>query len=274
MQNKTLETTIRAMLRPLVRLSLRHGLGSKMLISILKEILINEAFSQLLNRGEKVTVSGLSVMLGLSRREIRKTLDGEQESQPRITASMRVLGKWEQSSEFLTRNKKPRILSYDYEDSEFYSLVRSVSKDLNPAAVLRELLRLGTVEIVPRGVKLVQAVANYQGTPEKAFDLLARDINTLVISGEENIYEEEEIKNLHIRTEYDNINPESLPEIRKWILKEGQEFHKKVRIYLAKHDLDISPTQTKSTNLASNNSEEKARVVVKAFSWCSNSSKN
>ncbi|RIL12652.1 MAG: hypothetical protein DCC75_00075 [Proteobacteria bacterium] len=51
----------------------------------------------------------------------------------------------------------------------------------------------------------------------------------------------------------------ALPAIRKWLLNQGIQLHKRARIYLSRFDRDLNPSPDKGG----------ARVVVGAFSWTS-----
>ena len=71
--------------------------------------------------------------------------------------------------------------------------------------------------------------------------MLAHDMNELICSVEQNVFEAPEVPNLHLSTTYDNISEEAFPEIRKWVVDEGSRFHRRVREYLAKFDKDVDP---------------------------------
>ena len=71
--------------------------------------------------------------------------------------------------------------------------------------------------------------------------MLAGDTDDLVRSVEQNIYEREEFPNLHLKTVMDNITPAATQEIRKWILEEGSQFHRRLREKLATYDCDLNP---------------------------------
>jgi hypothetical protein len=96
---------------------------------------------------------------------------------------------------------------------------------------------------------------------DQGFSLLGRDVNDLVTCVEENVLKRADVPNLHLKTEYDNIPARKAEEVRKWILKEGGEFHERVRRYLAKSDVDVTQRETR----------DDARVAVKvgAFSLIS-----
>src|SRR5262249_3153550 len=77
--------------------------------------------------------------------------------------------------------------------------------------------------------------------PERAFELLSKDGESLISAAEENIFRRHSIPNLYIRTEYDNIYASDIPKIRKWLLKEGALFHKRAREFMNRFDRDINP---------------------------------
>jgi len=114
------------------------------------------------------------------------------------------------------------------------------------------------VEKTLQGIKLTKEIVEYTKLPGKAYDLFARDAETLIRAGEENLESSTEgVKNLHLRTEYDNIFQEELPIIRQWLYEQGCLFHRRAREYLSKFDKDITPNQKAGGG----------RVVLKSFSW-------
>lgn len=117
----------------------------------------------------------------------------------------------------------------------------SVSRELNPATVLYELERSGTIRITPRGAALVSQVFLFKEDPGAALKQLGDDADDLVMAVEENLFGEQDTLHLHIRTEYDNLLRDKLPSLKEWILKQGSLFHRKVREYVSKHDLDLNP---------------------------------
>ena len=135
-----------------------------------------------------------------------------------------------------------------------------MNKDVNHATLLFELERLGVLKRVASGAKLIRGVNYVNKTPGKGIELLARDNDTLVQAVEENLFEAQETRNLHLRTEYDNIFREDIPKIREWLFSQGALFHKRAREYLSKFDKDINPRSEK---------EGGGTVVISAFSWTS-----
>jgi hypothetical protein len=229
------------MLRPMVSFCLRHSLVVQTFIEAVKQVYEEVAAEQLRKSGDKVNVSRLSVITGLHRRDVRRLLRPRlaQASTPSLIG--RVIGQWEQDPRYATKRGKPRLLKHDMQHSEFKALVSEVSTDLNPGTVLFELERIGAVERVGSKLRLAQGAYLLSGNVAQGMDLMARDTADLVSAVCENLEEHREPKNLHARTEYDNIALEALPRVRAWLLEEGALFHQKMRDFLSQFDLDLHP---------------------------------
>lgn len=250
---------LRLLLRPIVRFCLRYMLPIQSLTEEAKAVFLELATAELRRNQEKVNVSRLSVLTGLRRREVSR-FQLEEHSSKEMTASLpaRVLGMWEQDKSFLTKAGKPRVLSCDGDESEFSRLVAKVSKDLHPGTILFELKRQHAVEETSKGVKMIRSEQVLGHDPIKAYDLLSADIDDLFCGVEHNLSDVNSLKNLHAKTEYDNICASDLDEIKTWFLKEGTSFHLRARNFLAQYDRDINPER--------NDSSPPCRVCIGTFS--------
>ena len=252
------EKLFKVMLKPALRFCLRNTFGIRKVFEIIRSLLIELAVEELRASGEKVNVSRLSVLTGMSRREVTRIYrDDEPVTSPPMLVQ-RVSNRWQQHPNFLTKAKKPRVLTYKGEDSEFAALVRMVSTDVKPGTMLSQLERLGMVEKTKHGLKLKEQVEFFTKDPRKGLELLSKDASTLIQAGEENLFRPRDTRNLHLHTEFDNIYHEDVPAIRQWIFERGQLFHRHVRDYLSNFDKDVSGDQGKAAG---------AKVIVGAFSW-------
>ena len=85
-------------------------------------------------------------------------------------------------------------------------------------------------------------------------------LKPILLDPNKNLTTAEPIPNLHIATRYDNIVVEAVPEMRRWILSQGAEFHARLRNYLSRYDKDFNP--------ALYDRQAGAKVVVGSFSHC------
>ena len=207
-----------------------------------------------------VTISRVSALTGIRRDEVKRVLEsGPLEEAKPLSVVAKVLAVWESDRKFSSRTAGPRALSYRGKTSEFHELVAKVSSHLNASTVLNELLRTNAVTKTGATVQLRESVAVDSTDRLRAYELLARDLDSLVRAVGENVDSVPGSINLHIHTEADNLFKDPLPEIREWIKNEGREFHKRIRSYLAQFDADLSQADSPSRKSG-------ARVVVTAFS--------
>lgn len=256
---KATEDALRTMLYPIVRFWMNRMGSIQLFLGILKEVFVQVAVEEISKRGEKVTISRISIMTGLHRPDVSRIYRGETEQVQSIPDVVtRVVGHWEQSSDYTNPDGTPRILTVKGRKSEFAKLVSTISKSIGPPSVLFELERIGSVVRHEDGLELVNPLTRSAGKFDRLINLSARNVTTMFNSIGENIVEANSIPHYFIRTEYDNVLANKIPEIRAWINREGKSFHKRVREYLSSHDQDISPVVGEAGG---------ARVVVSGFSF-------
>ena len=232
---------IRHLIRPAIRFCIRHGITAQEAMEALKREFISVATTEILHRGEKPSVSRLSTISGLNRREVDRLTNVSGDLDTSKNLIHRVVSAWQENPEFITSTKKPRVLSHGTKDSEFTRLVATVSKDLNAAAVLAELLRIRIARETSYGLVLVDHNYIPRGDPNALFTVLARDMEDLCESVEENTMHGKDLPNLHLRTEYDRIRPEGIEALKGWMLREGHDLHLRARAEMAKYDQDVNP---------------------------------
>ncbi|MCB0328688.1 MAG: hypothetical protein KDD70_03465 [Bdellovibrionales bacterium] len=257
-QRKLLEL----LLTPIVRHFVRKSLTIQTLYDVCKSVFIAVAEEELARGGTKVNVSTLSAATGVTRKEVKRIYRDQELPKVRsgISVTSRVIGQWEQSPRFSSKNKTPRTLTYKGVGSEFSELVLSVSRTLEASTVLKDLARIGAVAFTPRGVRLVKDVDRSLDEERWRIELAAQDMDALLKAVNDNIDNPEVTRNLHLHTEADNLYVDALPEAREWLLEEGKKHHRRVRSYLSKIDADIS-TGENPERLAG------GRLVFSSFSY-------
>lgn len=248
---------IRFIVRPIVGFCLRRQVPIQDLYEILKEEYVREAKNQLEASSERVTTSRLSLITGIHRRDIDRLQTTPETTKFQDTVLIRVVALWQHASQFQTSRHEPRVLTSGFVGSEFHALVAAAHREFNPATILSELIRAGIVSRTTRGVKLELQSYSPRGDPQRGFSILSKDINDIVSVVERNVFATEKTSTLHVRTEYDRVRASAVPEIDAWVLKEGHEFHRKVREFIGQFDLDTTGDL--------NSNEPVVRVVVGSF---------
>ena len=144
LQDKVLKA-VQYLLFPLVRLAISRGLGFGALAELIKFAMIKEAENELKRKQhETISDSRLSIITGIHRKEVKRIravqASDAGDYEPGLIAQ--VVAKWSGDPLLQTSTgprrlarKKTDINSYDFED-----LVKSISTDIRPKAVLEVLL--------------------------------------------------------------------------------------------------------------------------------------
>jgi hypothetical protein len=232
---------LRWLIKPLARYCLKHGLHFQDLLACTKSALVEVAKEELERINEEPSVSKISVMTGLQRRNVTSLLESGGAINNTGSLMSKILGLWQTDSCFLTKAKKPRVLTVSEEANEFDTLVKVVSKDLSPASVLFELERIGAVIKTKRGIELIVQAYVPRGNFEKGFEIVSSDINDIINLASANLENPDRPPHLHLRTNYDRIRKNEITKINRWIIEQGHDFHARARTYIAQFDQDITP---------------------------------
>ncbi len=248
------------LIKPFVRFCLKHSIKIQEISEMIKQALVEVACEELYGGEQKVSNSKISVITGLQRRDISRILKEENEVSLNNVIT-KILGKWQIDSDFLNEKGLPKALTSSGRNSEFHKLVTSVSTDINPYAVLFELERLNLIEKTDHEVKMLSRFKELgEQNAKEIINLLSRQLSDLLCAVEENVSKSNPVPNLHLVTEFDNIDPDAVEEIREWILKRGSEFHNDTLVKLAKHDLDLNK------ELDKNSDKKGVRVSLSGYS--------
>ena len=152
-QRDHLRNVLRALLVPLVRLAMAHGVKFQDLADVLKIAYVDAGKESLQSAGQRVNASTLSVSTGLHRKDLANFLAQEVpqiDAEPPIEA--RIFARWTTDARFLDDHGQPiklirAALPEHPEVASFEELCRTVTTDVRPRAVFESMLRLELVEI-------------------------------------------------------------------------------------------------------------------------------
>lgn len=170
----------RAMLTPLARMFVAHGVTYPQFAQALKEVFLDAARAELRAADKPATDSALSLLSGVHRKDVRTLAhaDGPRPAgEPRaLPLAAEVFTRWANDRRFTDASGKPKSLPLRGARAahSFDGLVRSISKDFHPRSVLNELVRLGVAEVVGDEVHLkAEAFIPHEGFSEIAYYISA-----------------------------------------------------------------------------------------------------
>ncbi len=246
---KALSAAILRMLRPLVRLLLRHGISYGTFSDLAKWVYVDVADKEFAVPGRKQTVSRVSVLTGLSRKEVSRIESIETPDDEAIARqynrAARVISGWLRDKQFIDAEGEAAVLHLEGKNS-FAELVKAYSGDMPVRAVLDELVRVKAVELKNDEVKLLtHAYVPAEGEEEKMY-ILGTDVALLINTIDHNLENTQEKPLFQRKVAYDNLPEEILPQLRELSRDKAQELLEEINRYLVKQDRDSNPQITGS----------------------------
>jgi hypothetical protein len=156
-----LNETLVTLLFPIGKLMLKGGLGIGDLIRAGKQAYLRAAIDYVTSAGSRINASHLSVVTGLTRKEVTAILN-ELKGMPTLRRgegneqrARRVLRGWKLDPRFCDNKGEPARLPLRGERGSFSALVRIYGGDVTPNSVLKELERMSAVTFSKsRGLRL------------------------------------------------------------------------------------------------------------------------
>jgi hypothetical protein len=190
------------------------------------------------------TVSRVSILTGLSRKEVSRVRDlpepDDQGATERYNRAARVVSGWVRDEMFHDDRGCPADLPVDGDGKSFAALVKRYSGDVPPRAILDELARVEAVRLAEKGKVarlMARAYVPSSGTVEK-LGILGTDVADLVATIDLNITGEKPGPFIQRKVSYDNLPVESLARIRKLSATEGQKLLELLDVQLSEMDRD------------------------------------
>ena len=235
------------LLRPLVRFLLARGIAFDGFVEVAKRAFIEVAERDFGIPGKRQTDSRISVLTGLTRKEVARVRD---ETEPlsvaadqRLNRAARVVSGWVRDFAPPKKNNAAAMkLMMDGGKQSFSELVKRYSGDMPVQAVLDELLRAGTVTRLKDGsVQLVnRTYLPAKDDVGKVF-LLGSDARDLIATITHNLDSQSAPEYFQRKTSYNNLPAVALDPIRAALREEGQQFLERFDRVLAAQDRDMNP---------------------------------
>ncbi len=230
-------------LKPLVRILLRHGVPFGAFADLAKRTYVEVAASEFQVGKRKQTVSRIAVLTGLTRKEVRRVTDlpapSAEEETRRYSRASRVISGWTSDARYLDEHGEPQPLAID---SGFAELVRRFSGDMPVRAVLDELLRVGAVERGDGGTIHLRTrayVPKSAGTD--TLEILGTDVAALATTIDHNMTSPPGERWIQRKVLYDNLPAEALPALRRLAATQGQQLLELLNASMRSEDRDCNP---------------------------------
>jgi len=246
----TVRSSCRALLRPIASVVLKCGMTWREFSELSKSVFVSVASDEFGIRGRPTNVSRVSILTGISRKEVkrqRELLAEPVTSNPtKSTDATRLLSGWHQDADYVGNDGNPRALKPVGGTPSFQSLFGTYGGDTPEQTLLRELLKAGSIEKDDQGryvanrryhmpVEMDAGSIRFFGT--NLFD----HANTL----SNNVTGDADKRRLEGFAVDDQIHPDAVEEFRAYLDERGQQFLEEIDDWLSQHRLD--PDELEST---------------------------
>ena len=264
-QQHALFSATRRLLRPLVRILLRNGVAHGAFAELTKKVFVDVAFDEFAPEGKKQTVSRVSAMTGLTRKEVARLHELQQtddtSSQARYNRAVRVISGWMNDKRFHDSAGKPAELPVGGKPHSFDELVRQYSGDIPPRAMLSMLVDSGSVQEIDGKVRLIRLAYVTGKDQAEKLDILGSDVFELISTIDHNLTAAPERLLFQRKVSYDNVDPAALTKLRKLSARKAQTLLEQLDRQYAANELEHGSDSGKTISLGiyyyeKNSSEE------------------
>src|SRR5512140_8315 len=242
---QAISAAVTTLLRPLVRILLRNGIPYRTFSDIAKRVYVEVATEEFGIPGRKQSKSRVSILTGLSRKEVLRVkrlppLD-DQGAGARYNRAARVIAGWVRDHRFRDGTGNPAELPFEGGAASFMKLVKTYSGDAPARAVLDELLRVGTVQRIPDGkIRLLErSYVPKTGEIDK-IGILGVDASDLIATIGHNIHRPD-TPFFQRKVCYASLPLEVLPELKKKAADRGQALLESMDRWMSARDRDVTP---------------------------------
>lgn len=249
--------TLKRVLRPIVKLMLSNNLSYTFAIDLMKSLFVEVADEDFCIKGKRQTDSRISLISGVHRKDVRRLrehLPDVAEVVPdNIPLSAQLIALWNADSKYLGEDGLPkpipRFAVSEFDDS-FETMVRSVSRDIHPRAVLDEWLHNGIARLdEQKFVHLISEVfVPQEGFAEKIY-YLGHSLHDHAQAAVSNVLSQQPCF-LERCVHYDELSPSSIHDLSELAKKVGmktlREINKEADSH-AKQDANTSSEKMRMT---------------------------
>jgi hypothetical protein len=240
-----ISAAINRLLYPLVRILLRQGMPFGAFSDLAKRVYVDVAQQEFGIPGRKQSISRVSIITGLTRKEVRRvqglSAADDAAAIAQYNRAARVISGWRRDPQFIDAQGNPSELPLEGEGVTFAGLVKRFSGDVPARAIRDELVRVGAAEITATGAIRLQARAYVPSDSEtEKVGILGTDVADLLTTITHNIARDVPEPYFQRKVVYDNLPVEAMTELKPLVNQKAQELLEEFDRWLAARDRDAN----------------------------------
>jgi len=254
-EKSTIRTACRKILRPIAAMMLKCGMTWKEFSDLSKSVFVETATLDYGIRGRLTNVSRVSILTGISRKEVKRQRDLLAAAEPPVrektTDATRLLSGWHLDQAYLDADASPCELPEKGAAPSFESLCAAYGGDVPATAMLKELLTANAVERMAGGK--LRAISRYYqpaAHDEEILRFASSRISELTETMTNNAFPgDPHIPRFEGFADNDRMAPDMVPKFREFLDKRGQEFLEEIDEWLSKHESSSAMDKTKHVRI-------------------------
>ncbi len=233
----------RLLLRPIALVLLKGGMTWREFSELSKAVFVSVATDEFGIRGRLTNVSRVSILTGISRKEVKRQRDllDAEVAQPisKTTDATRVLSGWYQDPLYSNDVGEPLPIPPNGPAPSFETLFETYGGDTPEQTLIRELRNAGSIVETDSGEYL--AVRRYH-MPVEIDELTVRFLGTNLHDHARtlgnNLSADSGQKMLEGFAVDDRVHPDAVEDFRKFLDRRGQEFLEEIDDWLSQHRVE------------------------------------
>lgn len=239
---ESLSAAILRILRPLARVILNHGMAYGSFAELARKAFVEEGFEQLERSGKRPTISAVSALTGLTRKETKALREGppigNEKSAQRYSRAIRVISGWVNDSQFHDEKGEPAVLPFDGAQNSFSALVKKYSGDIPPVAMLSVLETSQNVIVATDGIILKERAYIPMSTPVDKINILGTDVAELIATIGHNIEADPAHRFFQRKVSNRAVRVGEMDMFRELSNRKSQELLEEYHAWLSSHEVD------------------------------------
>ncbi|MDJ0698481.1 MAG: DUF6502 family protein [Woeseiaceae bacterium] len=244
----------RTMLRPIALLLLKGGMTWKEFSELSKSVFVSVATDEFGIRGRPTNVSRVSILTGISRKEVKRQRDLLEAELPppstKTTDATRLLSGWHQDPVYQGADGQPIAITAAGPAPSFHTLFQAYGGDTPEQTLIRELKNAGSIAENDDGeyvaLRRYHMPARMDEGNVRFFGTNLHDhANTLT----NNLTEDISRRRLEGFAVDDRVHPDAVDEFRQYLDERGQQFLEEIDAWLSEHRVDANDFTTTPVRL-------------------------
>jgi len=245
MEDAVRQALIKAFLklfRPLARILIRNGVSFSSMADWAKKVYVDVAYEEFRDPGKKQTISRVSALTGLFRREVKRLheLDVaiDLNGADRYNRAVRVISGWLNDEDYQSASGRPASLTFEGAAPSFATLVRTYSGDIPARAMLTVLESASCVQEMADGtLRLVRHAFIPGDDATDKLHILGTDVAEMIATIDHNLTSSADDLFFQRKVSNTRLDPAAVTEFRTLASERAQALLEELDAWLSAREV-------------------------------------